>query len=71
MVIRAGVWLFVAGVLFTLVALVPLAVPDYEPSSAWWFLSMLTGVGLGLILLGLWRSARNRRRQVSQALTQR
>jgi len=59
-VIRTGAVLTVAGILFTLIALLPL-VSDVELPSAWWFLSMLTGVGLATILVGLTLSARSRR----------
>ena len=55
----------VLGLVFTLVAMAPLVFDSFEPSSVWWFLSMLTGVGMGLILLGLWRNARRRRRTFS------
>ncbi len=66
--IRLGSALFVVGVLCTVVALAPLVVSSFEPSSLWWFLSMLTGVGMALILAGLWRNARRRRLAVQSAL---
>ncbi len=62
-----GVGLVVAllGMAATLVALVPLA-SDVELPSALWALSMLSGVGFGLVLVGLVRKGRRRaRRQVN------
>lgn len=59
--LRAGIALTAAGLACTLVALLPL-VSDLELPSAWWFLSMLTGVGLALVIAGLLRSSRSRRR---------
>jgi len=35
-------------------------VTDLELSSAWWFLSMITGVGLATVIAGLTMSARSR-----------
>lgn len=51
------------GIAFTLVAMLPLVVTSIELPSAFWFLSMLTGVGLALILLGLFQASRARRRR--------
>lgn len=62
--IRIGIRVSVAGMLLALVSLVPL-VTDVELPSAFWALSMLTGIGFGLVLVGLARKARQRsRRQV-------
>jgi hypothetical protein len=58
-VLRLGALLTVLGILATLIAILPL-VSDIELSSAWWFLSMITGVGLATIILGLTMSARSR-----------
>lgn len=52
----------VIGLVCTLIAIVPLLVPSLELPGLWWFLSMLTGVGLALVIAGLVRSARSRRR---------
>lgn len=60
--LRVGVVVTVLGLVCVLIAIVPLVVPSVELSSIWWFLSMLTGVGLALVLAGLIRSARSRRR---------
>ena len=60
-VLRAGAWVTAAGLLFTLVAVMPLLVPSLELPSAMWFLSMLTGVGLVIVFIGLALAARERR----------
>jgi hypothetical protein len=56
---RAGSVVFAMGMVFTLIAILPLITP-LELPSIWWGLSMLTGVGLGMILLGLRRSSKTR-----------
>jgi hypothetical protein len=66
-VIRVGVGLTVLGLLFSLIAILPL-VSNLELPSIWWFLSMLTGVGLAVILLGLIISARSRRTKKVRAM---
>ena len=48
-----------AGMLLTLVAVLPLVI-DLQLPWYWWALSMLTGLGLLLILLGLRRSSKTR-----------
>lgn len=58
-VIRAGAILTIIGIVATLIAILPL-VSDIELSGAWWFLSMITGVGLATVLAGLTMSARSR-----------
>ncbi len=60
-VLRIGAVITVAGLLFTLIAIIPLFVPSLELPSALWFLSMLTGVGIAVICVGLVMSARSRR----------
>jgi VIT1/CCC1 family predicted Fe2+/Mn2+ transporter len=59
-VIRAGAVILVLGIVFSLIALLPL-VSDIELPSTWWFLSMVTGIGLATVLVGLTMSARSRR----------
>lgn len=61
-VIRIGAILTVAGIVFTLIAMLPL-ITDLELPSAWWFLSMITGIGLAVVIIGLILSARSRRTQ--------
>ncbi len=49
---RIGAVLLIVGMLFTLVAILPLFT-DLELPSIWWGLSMIAGIGLALILIGL------------------
>ena len=60
--LRVGAVVTVIGLICTVIAMLPLVVPGLELPSAWWFLSMITGVGLALVILGLAVSARSRRR---------
>ncbi len=65
LLMRVGAWITVAGLAFTAVAMLPLLIPSM-PSPPWlWFLAMLTGVGLIIVLIGLVRSSRGRRRRRS------
>jgi hypothetical protein len=57
--IRAGLVVTAVGMLLTLVAMLPL-VTDVELPSAFWWLSMLIGVGMGMVLVGLARNGRRR-----------
>lgn len=60
-VLRAGAIVTAVGLAFTLLAIVPLVVPSVSLPSAMWFLSMLTGVGLAIVFVGLVIAARGRR----------
>lgn len=60
--LRIGAVVTVIGLGFTLIAMLPLIFPALELPSVWWFLSMVTGLGLALVLLGLFRASRARRR---------
>jgi hypothetical protein len=60
--LRIGAAVTVLGLTCTLVAMLPLVIPSLELPPAWWFLSMITGVGLALVIAGLAVSARSRRR---------
>jgi hypothetical protein len=60
--LRIGAIVTVIGLACTVIAMVPLVIPGLELPSAWWFLSMLTGVGLALVIAGFAVSARSRRR---------
>lgn len=62
-ILRTGVWLTVMGLAFSIVAMLPLVLPIQLPS-AFWFLSMITGVGLAVIIAGFVVSGRERRRAV-------
>jgi peptidoglycan/LPS O-acetylase OafA/YrhL len=64
--IRAGVVVTALGMLLTLVAMLPL-VTDLELPSAFWWLAMLVGVGLFMILVGLARNGRRRSRAQKSA----
>jgi hypothetical protein len=64
--IRAGAVVTAVGMLLTLVAMIPL-VTDVELPSAFWWLSMLVGVGMGMVLLGLARNGRRRSRSQTAA----
>ena len=56
---RFGAYVLVAGMLCTLVAILPLFT-SLELPSFWWGLSMLSGFGLAMILVGLRRSSKAR-----------
>jgi hypothetical protein len=60
-VLRVGVIVTVLGLLITLIAMLPLVIDDLTLPGIWWFLSMITGVGLFLIIVGLILGARERR----------
>jgi len=59
--LRIGAVVTVVGLVCTVIAMLPLVIPSLELPSAFWFLSMITGVGLALVILGLAVSARSRR----------
>ena len=61
--LRAGAIVTAVGIALTLVAMLPLVVPGLTLPSAWWFLSMTTGIGLALVITGFAVSARSRRRR--------
>lgn len=58
---RVGVVVTIIGFLATIIAILPLVIDSVELPGIWWFLSMITGVGLLLIILGLVLAARERR----------
>lgn len=58
---RIGAIITAVGLAFTLVACLPLLFPSLSLPSALWFLSMLTGVGLIVLCVGLAMGARARR----------
>ena len=61
LVLRVGAVVTVIGFLATIIAILPLVIESVELPGIWWFLSMITGVGLLLIILGLILAARERR----------
>lgn len=64
-VLRFGAALTVVGMLLTLGAMSP-AVFGGALSSVWWALSMLTGLGLVLLLVGVRRASSARSRAARQ-----
>ena len=60
--LRAGAIVTVIGLAFTLVAMLPLLIPSMTLPAAMWFLSMITGIGLAMVIAGFAVSARSRRR---------
>ncbi len=56
-----GIVVTIIGLVLSSIALLPLAFPDLSLPGAWWFLSMTTGVGLALVIIGLIRASRARR----------
>jgi hypothetical protein len=54
-----GSVILASGMLLTLIAVLPLFI-DLQLPWYWWALSMLTGLGLLLILVGLRRSSKTR-----------
>ncbi len=65
---RIGAWITAGGMVLTVLAIVPLVVPSVRLPSAFWWLAMVTGVGLALVLAGLWQAARARSRTVARGL---
>jgi peptidoglycan/LPS O-acetylase OafA/YrhL len=59
--LRIGVGVTALGLVATLIAMLPLVFPNLTLPGIWWFLAMITGVGLALVIAGLARSARERR----------
>lgn len=62
---RVGAWVTGVGMVATLVAILPLVVPSLTLPPVFWWLAMLTGVGLTLLLVGLLRAARARGRRIT------
>jgi hypothetical protein len=61
LVMRVGAVVSALGLMFLIVAILPLFFSSLELPSAMWFLSMLIGVGIVIICAGLVMSARSRR----------
>jgi len=60
--VRWGAVLFAAGAVATIATVLPMLVGAEPLPTAFYLASMVMPVGLGLALLGTWRSARARRR---------
>ena len=67
MVVRLGAVLVAVGCLATVITLVPLFLGLDPLPVAFYLLCFLATVGVGLILVGLWRTARARTRQLGGA----
>ncbi len=52
----------IIGLACTLVAMLPLLIPSLSLPPAMWFLAMLTGIGLAMVIAGFAVNARSRRR---------
>jgi hypothetical protein len=59
--LRIGAAVTVVGLVFLVIALLPLIVPSVEMPGVMWFLAMLVGVGLIIVFVGLTQQARERR----------
>ena len=57
---KTGAVIMAMGMMCTLVAIIPLFASSVTLTSYWWGLSMLTGVGLAMVIIGLRRSSRVR-----------
>lgn len=61
--LRIGAAVTLVGLVFVLIALLPLVSPGITLPGVFWFLAMLTGVGLIIVIVGLVQGARQRRRR--------
>lgn len=61
--LRIGAAVTLVGLVFVLIALLPLVIPGITLPGVFWFLAMLTGVGLIIVIVGLVQGARQRRRR--------
>ncbi len=59
--LRLGVVITVIGLVFSAIALLPLLIPSWNPPGWLWFASMIVGVGLFVVILGLVLASRGRR----------
>jgi VIT1/CCC1 family predicted Fe2+/Mn2+ transporter len=65
-VLRIGLVVTALGLVAAVIAMLPLIVPAIEPSGIWWFLAMITGVGLAIVIVGLIISARERSARIAK-----
>lgn len=61
--LRIGAAVTLVGLVFVLIALLPMVIPGITLPGVFWFLAMLTGVGLVIVIVGLVQGARQRRRR--------
>jgi len=57
---RIGAVIMVFGMICAIIAILPLVFKSWNLGSYWWGLSMLSGVGLAMILIGLRQSSKVR-----------
>jgi uncharacterized membrane protein len=60
--LRIGAVVTILGLVFTVIAMLPLLFPSLSLPPALWFLAMITGVGLAMVIAGFAVNARSRRR---------
>ena len=60
--LRAGAIVTVIGIIATMVAMLPLVIPNLTLPPAMWFASMIIGIGLAMVIAGFAVSARARGR---------
>lgn len=65
-VLRIGLVVSALGLLAAVIAMLPLVIPSMQPSGIWWFLAMITGVGLAIVIAGLIISARERSARIAK-----
>ncbi len=52
------------GMVLTFVAIFPLADSTLKLPSIFWALAMVTGIGLAILITGIWRAARGRSKRI-------
>jgi protein-S-isoprenylcysteine O-methyltransferase Ste14 len=67
--LRLGGLVLVAGMLVSVIAMLPLLTDLELPSLFWWLAMLLVATGLGLVILGLLRNGRQRSRLQRTATT--
>jgi protein-S-isoprenylcysteine O-methyltransferase Ste14 len=67
--LRLGGLVLVAGMLISVIAMLPLLTDLELPSLFWWLAMLLVATGLGLVILGLLRNGRQRSRLQRTATT--
>lgn len=65
-ILKVGAALTALGMVLSLIAMSPLVIGGHL-ASFWWFLAMITGVGLVSILVGIRAASRARTRAVKAA----
>jgi hypothetical protein len=60
--LRAGAVVTLIGIVATIIAMLPLVIPNLSMPPVMWFSAMVIGIGLALVIAGFAVSARARRR---------